>query len=555
MKWLPILFLWLVCVCQAQMGRFPFYSPPSISAYYVANDGSNDNDGRSPETPWQTLAKVNTSTFAPGDYIFFKCGDTWRESAGLNVHNSGTPTGYITYSSYGTGAKPKFYGSVIVDTWVNISGNIWASDDDVTDPYVESSDGEIYYTELDGSIKWGHKKKTWTYNLSNLTSEYDWTWHGDSIYIYAATDPDDRYTKIEVAQYLTGVDLNSMDYIEISGIEFKYFKQAAIMEEYPSDVTERIGLRVHDCDISYLSAKNQAGYGVFSFHSDTWVYNNVFHDCGRRGVSINDWSYGIGRVIRNCVIENNEFYNGYHTTGIDIIVHGQDTVTLDSTIIRNNYIHDIATISGGTEDPVSESIYISHQGTTTGSVITGLWIYNNIIINPSSSGIELENARNAYIFNNTFVSGNTGVPLATGAVDGLKILGAVTDTVHIKNNLFYGLQDHTINANSYLLNVSTTISSLDDVDIDYNLYYHLDAETKMAAYSGTAYYTTTWSDYKTATDQDANSPTPADPNLTATYELNTGSPAINTGVDVGLTVDYAGNPIDATPDIGAYEKQ
>ena len=39
------------------------------------------------------------------------------------------------------------------------------------------------------------------------------------------------------------------------------------------------------------------------------------------------------------------------------------------------------------------------------------------------------------------------------------------------------------------------------------------------------------------------------------FTLQTGSPAINNGVDVGLTEDINGNPIVGTPDIGAYEKQ
>jgi len=40
---------------------------------------------------------------------------------------------------------------------------------------------------------------------------------------------------------------------------------------------------------------------------------------------------------------------------------------------------------------------------------------------------------------------------------------------------------------------------------------------------------------------------------TSDYRLRAGSPAINAGVDVGLTTDYLGNPIIGLPDIGAYE--
>lgn len=45
--------------------------------------------------------------------------------------------------------------------------------------------------------------------------------------------------------------------------------------------------------------------------------------------------------------------------------------------------------------------------------------------------------------------------------------------------------------------------------------------------------------------------------FTQSYDgsLKAGSPAINAGVDVGLTTDYLGKPIRGTPDIGAYEFQ
>jgi uncharacterized repeat protein (TIGR01451 family) len=50
---------------------------------------------------------------------------------------------------------------------------------------------------------------------------------------------------------------------------------------------------------------------------------------------------------------------------------------------------------------------------------------------------------------------------------------------------------------------------------------------------------------------DAGNPDP----LLRDFHLNPGSPAINAGVNVGLSADKDGNPIGANPDIGAYELQ
>jgi len=64
--------------------------------------------------------------------------------------------------------------------------------------------------------------------------------------------------------------------------------------------------------------------------------------------------------------------------------------------------------------------------------------------------------------------------------------------------------------------------------------------------------------WRTSTGYDNNSPVPADPLFVSAgtdFSLQAGSPAINAGVDVGLTTDYLGNAIVGLPDIGAYEYQ
>ncbi len=80
--------------------------------YHVSPVGNDANDGRTPATAWRTLAKVNDTVFAPGDQILFARGGTWRES--LKASSSGEPGKPILYAAYGQGAKPKFWGSVLL---------------------------------------------------------------------------------------------------------------------------------------------------------------------------------------------------------------------------------------------------------------------------------------------------------------------------------------------------------------------------------------------------------------------------------------------------------
>jgi hypothetical protein len=91
-------------------------SPPATAAgttYYVdAVAGSDTAAGTSPGAAWRSLAKLNGTTFLPGDSILLHKGDTWAGQ--LNPKGSGTPAARITLSSYGTGSLPKIDGSGLV---------------------------------------------------------------------------------------------------------------------------------------------------------------------------------------------------------------------------------------------------------------------------------------------------------------------------------------------------------------------------------------------------------------------------------------------------------
>src|SRR5579862_6857138 len=81
----------------------------AADTYYVSPAGNDANDGRSEAKAWRTVAKVNAATFAPGDQILFARGGEWRES--LKASSSGGLGKPILYGAYGSGAKPKFWGS------------------------------------------------------------------------------------------------------------------------------------------------------------------------------------------------------------------------------------------------------------------------------------------------------------------------------------------------------------------------------------------------------------------------------------------------------------
>ena len=93
--------------------------------YYISQTGSNINNGLTPATAWQTIAKVNASftVIVAGDSILFKCGDTFYGS--VVIAKSGTSSLPIVISSYGTGAKPIISGFTTLSSWALVSTGIY----------------------------------------------------------------------------------------------------------------------------------------------------------------------------------------------------------------------------------------------------------------------------------------------------------------------------------------------------------------------------------------------------------------------------------------------
>jgi len=97
----------------------------NATTYYVSATGSDAANGLTTGTAWQTLTKVNATTFSAGDQIFFKKGDGWYGT--LTIGQSGSIGNVITYGTYGTGATPTITGFTTVTAWTNLGSNIWES--------------------------------------------------------------------------------------------------------------------------------------------------------------------------------------------------------------------------------------------------------------------------------------------------------------------------------------------------------------------------------------------------------------------------------------------
>lgn len=123
------------------------------TAYYVSNSGDDSNSGTSPKQAWATTERVNAAkydgTLQYGDAVFFNRGDLFRGWINCAIG--------VTYSAYGTGDKPKIYGSSEDGSgaekwtlWYNRDGvKIWKYYRDMSNVgNIVFDDGDSYATRM-----------------------------------------------------------------------------------------------------------------------------------------------------------------------------------------------------------------------------------------------------------------------------------------------------------------------------------------------------------------------------------------------------------------------
>jgi hypothetical protein len=205
-------------------------------------------------------------------------------------------------------------------------------------------------------------------------------------------------------------------------------------------------------------------------------------------------------IIRNNIFKNLErpiYYCAYNYAG-DYI---------EDAYIYDNIIYNVGK-AGGT---AGNGIYFE-TGPIPPSYVDNINIWNNVIVGSGSSprnGIYLPTADEVTNINikNNVITGFGNAPIF-GEV---QASGGSIDTMSIENNLFYN------NGNSNVPRYSSITPS--------NLVYRNNIFANPLFVSS------------------------------SNFHLQSTSPAINKGLNVGLTEDYEGNSIVGLPDIGAFEYQ
>lgn len=488
---------------------------PFSGTYYVDADQGNDNNIGSSETDaWATISKVNGFTFNAGDSICFRTNDTWREQLTVpSSGSSGSPIVFTKYDSTGeSGSNPILCGADTAMGWDEYGSGVWRK----------------YFTAEVFSVWDNDSAMTRRVdNLANVVSNAGhFLWLNDSIYlhVYDDSDPTSNGREYEVSARTENIDDNGKDYITIDNI-------SCIQTGGSNATLGGIKLTGSNNTIQNCSIYDHRRHGL-SFYTgcDNSIADNctIYHSYSTSAVTF----YGAGcddNTLKQSVIWNDppQVYGG----GPPIRMHG----AAERSIIEKNKIYDgntfdlIDLYDAGTDETIIRYNYFYDVGVNMISLVNGdsTEVYNNVFLSSDATGstIFLDDAINNKIYNNSFY--NTAAQFAIDLDD-------ASTTTLIKNNVIYSGKYIAVEAGS----VTNTVSG-------YNIFYG--GSGNFFNWSGSDY--NTFANWKSNSSQDANSLN-SDPLYTTNgsdFTLQSTSPAINVGVNLGATYDDGLNSTSTWP--------
>ena len=333
-------------------------TPTSVTVtgnkYYVSENGSDDNDGLSPEKAWQSIRKVDSFSFSDGDGVFFKRGDIFRAEGVTLTLQSG-----VTYSAYGSGEKPVLVGSSDASysyLWEETDapyvyryigechdvGNIYINGGRYWGVHVKNNGGTSFYSDLvSNGLDEPYYSGGKVYNgYKSLENNLEYTNYNDSLYLFSKDgNPGDVFDSIELTNGMHGVDGTG-----ISDVVF--------------DNIKLVGYGIHGisiCDITNVNVQN-------------CVFGWIGGSGTRLGNAVQNWKNADGFIIDNCwsyqiydccyttqyaagtnddvYIKNVEFKNNlseYSNTGHEIWNNqGTDNTRIfyDNVKVHDNYVRN-----------------------------------------------------------------------------------------------------------------------------------------------------------------------------------------------------------------------
>ncbi|MCY1723243.1 right-handed parallel beta-helix repeat-containing protein [Prolixibacteraceae bacterium Z1-6] len=372
----------------------------NATVYYVSVSGNDANTGTSENQPWQTLAKVSGTNFSPGDQILFKRGDEW--SGSITVTSSGSTGSPIVYGAYGSGEKPKIYGSEKITGWIQHSGNIYKATfgKKITQLFLNEDRTRLARYPNSGYFNISSVQSTKQFTSNELNAGINYTgakWIGrTSAYRFSSSDitASSSQTLTLASTPIFSMDkdegfflCNKLEFLDQAG-EWYYDANSQTIYVWtpnghsPTEYEVRgavfeNGFNIENKNyvtIQNIEIKHHKGIGIFSANSSYLTFdNNVILNPDAYGIRINGWS-------SNNVVSNN-IISGANADGI--VNYSANSV------FRDNHISEISLLDNIGIGKLETSIGIRSRGENvsfthnriTNSAYIGIYFYgaNNLI--------------------------------------------------------------------------------------------------------------------------------------------------------------------------------
>lgn len=133
-----------------------------MAEYFVKNLGNDSADGLSDANAWESIAKINGTTFAAGDILNWKRGSRFFDAtlAGLNLSLIGASGNPIIFRAYGSDIRFE----ALLAPWTSMGGGVWRKPygyqpESVWDGGVEFQAVASVALMVAGSWYWDHRNQ------------------------------------------------------------------------------------------------------------------------------------------------------------------------------------------------------------------------------------------------------------------------------------------------------------------------------------------------------------------------------------------------------------
>lgn len=341
------------------------------ATYYVKTAGSDEAAGTSGGAAWATVAKVNTTSLAAGDIVYFNKGDTWSET--LTPATSGESGNVITFSAYGTGDNPIIQGDTSNNNSLLVSNKDYLTFTDIKFNATKNADG--HHTVINALI---------------LTS--------DHVYFY-----DCQFIN-HINKQTTNLRFeNSTNFLadgcEVDGGEYGVYLRNTDGGHYWGTIT---GCTIHDQDDGTDADWDGVKFGAGD-DSGTLIDDCEFY--GWNEDAIDAIAAGGTFTISNCTFHDPgvKYTSSPNVQGIKLPCRSYNVANPAFGTIKGNLFYNIQWYDGRN----GASINTGYDNT--------FYIYNNVIIGSNAAadnyhaGMRLDSQLDSEVYNNTLLGLGTGI--------------------------------------------------------------------------------------------------------------------------------------------------